>query len=499
MLADPMTFERVLCPSSIAVVGASTRGDAPGNRYVRNLRAFGYRGRIAIVHPSATEIEGEPCFRSLSDIDIEVDYAFIAVPAAAVPDLVRGAGGRVAFAQVMSSGFGETGGGEALEAELVGAARAGGVRLIGPNCLGVHSPWGRVTFVDAAPRRPGHVGVISQSGGLGVDILRCVERSGLALSGVVTTGNAADVQIVDVLRYLLDDDRTHVVGMYVEGVPGGRALFEVLHRNRFGKPVVILKGGRSRDGLAAAQSHTGVLGGDHRAWEALARQTGCVWANDLDDFIAALVALQHAPQPAGSVNDDVVLIGNGGGAGVLAADRFSAAGWRLTSLDPALVARLEALDLPPGSSYANPVDLPAGVLAVDDGRVIGNVIREVLADAQPGALLVNLNLPVIVSNTDPRRHVIENLVEATIGAHVASTAATRLALVLRGEGLDGLDDHRRRGRELAESAGVPVFGTVADAVSGLTALRDVAAYRRARLAGPMRDDDRRNTETGRTS
>lgn len=496
--ADPLPLDRVLCPSSVAVVGASTRGDAPGNRYVRNLRAFGYDGRIAIVHPSATEIEGEPCFRSLSDIDAEVDYAFIAVPAAAVPDLVRGAGGQVAFAQIMSSGFGETGGGEKLEAELVDAARTGGVRLIGPNCLGVHSPWGRVTFVDAAPHRPGHVGVISQSGGLGVDILRCVERSGLALSGVVTTGNAADVQIVDVLRYFLDDDRTHVVGMYVEGVPDGRALFDALHGNRFGKPVVILKGGRSRDGLAAAQSHTGALGGDHRAWEALARQTGCVTTNDLDDFIAALVALQHLPQPEGLVNDDVVLIGNGGGAGVLAADRFNAAGWRLTALAPALVARLEAFDLPPGSSYANPVDLPAGVLAVDDGRVIGDVIREVLADARPGALLVNLNLPVIVSNTDPRRQVVENLVEATIAAHASSTAATRLALVLRGEGLEGLEDRRQRCREIAEAAGVAVFGTVADAVSGLTALRNVAAYRHARGADPTRHAERRDIEIRRT-
>ena len=215
MRADPLPLDRVLCPSSVAVVGASTRGDALATATSATPRAFGYDGRIAIVHPSATEIEGELCFRSLSDIDAEVDYAFIAVPAAAVPDLVRGAGGQVAFAQIMSSGFGETGGGEKLEAELVDAARTGGVRLIGPNCPGVHSPWGRVTFVDAAPHRPGHVGVISQSGGLGVDILRCVERSGLALSGGSRRATPPMCRSSTCCA-TLDDDRTHVVGMYVE-------------------------------------------------------------------------------------------------------------------------------------------------------------------------------------------------------------------------------------------------------------------------------------------
>lgn len=165
-------FGPLFRPSCIAVVGASATSVSGGNRFIRNLRSFGYEGRIVPIHPSAAEVEGLPACKSLADVPGTVDYAYVAVAARNAAEVLRSGRGKVKFAQVMSSGFGETEGGADLEAELAGAAREAGVRLIGPNCLGVYSPAARVTFTEKTVAEAGPVGIVCQSGGLGIDIIR---------------------------------------------------------------------------------------------------------------------------------------------------------------------------------------------------------------------------------------------------------------------------------------------------------------------------------------
>jgi acyl-CoA synthetase (NDP forming) len=172
----------------------------------------------------------------------------------------------VRFAQVMSSGFGEVAAGRALERQLVEAARAAGVRILGPNCLGVYSPRGKVTFIGGASAEPGSVGVITQSGGLGVDIILRGQSRGLRYSGLVTIGNSADVGPADLVEYFLADPDTRVIGLYAEDIKDGRAFFRVLREARGAKPVVVLLGGQTGQGRHAAASHTGSLASGVEIW-----------------------------------------------------------------------------------------------------------------------------------------------------------------------------------------------------------------------------------------
>src|SRR5262249_52282684 len=163
--------------------------------------------------PSAREVEGLPAVPSVAALAEPVDYAYVAVGAAQVPALIRSCAGRVRIAQVMSSGFGETEGGKDLQRDLVAAARDSGVRVIGPNCLGVYSPCSRVTFTERTLAEPGSIGIVCQSGGLGIDIIRRGQNRGLRYSGLITVGNCADVQPHELLEYFIQADHTHVIGL----------------------------------------------------------------------------------------------------------------------------------------------------------------------------------------------------------------------------------------------------------------------------------------------
>ena len=193
---------------------------------------------------------------------------------------MAGANGNLKFAQVISSGFGEVSEGLDLQRDLVTKAHAGGCRVLGPNCLGFYSPRGGVTFPVDAPKEIGTIGVVSQSGGLGTDIIKRGQWRGIRFSGLVTVGNSADLGPVDLLEFYFEDPQTRVVGLYLEDIKQGRRFFNLLRSDKATKPVVILRGGKSSQGRAAALSHTGALAGDERAWEALSRQTGCVSGGD---------------------------------------------------------------------------------------------------------------------------------------------------------------------------------------------------------------------------
>ena len=471
-------FKPLFEPKAIAVIGASTKGDALPNVFIRRLREHGYAGAIYPIHLSAKEIEELPAYRSLADTPQPVDYAYIAIAAAQVPPLLREARGRVRYAQVISSGFGEVDEGKGLQEDLVAAAHAGGMRLLGPNCMGLYSSRGRITFADVGALEAGHIGVISQSGGLATDIIRRGLNRGLKFSSLVSAGNCADVGAAELLEFYLADPQTKVIGLYIETAKDGRRLFECLRAARAAKPVVILKGGRTAQGRVAAVSHTGALAGDDRAWVALARQTGCTMAETLDEFVNALLIFQAlAPQP-GQPTLRVALFGNGGGASVLATDCFARMGFEVTPFGATTLQRLAALKLPPGTSIANPVDAPVGTLRQEEGRVAEKILEAIYADGEAEALVMHLNLSVFVGRASDE--VLDNLVQAALRVQARHPGKMHFVLVLRSDGDPKLEERRRGFRAKAVALGIPVYDEILDAGRALAALATYERFVHAR-------------------
>jgi acyl-CoA synthetase (NDP forming) len=268
-----------------------------------------------------------------------------------------------------------------------------------------------------------------------------------------------------------------VIGLYLEDVKDGRRFFDLLRASRARKPVVILRGGRSRQGRAAAVSHTGAMAGDERAWECVARQAGAVLVKTVDQFIGALLAFQFLELRA-QPTQRVVLFGNGGGTSVLAADAFADCGLDVAPFDGPALERLEALKLPPGTSVANPIDAPVATLQEEEGRVANRIFDIVYESASPEAIVMHINLAAFVGRGggDP----VDNLIQAAVRARKAHAGQAHFAIVLRADGSAELDERRRHYREVALATGIPVYDELAEAAEALSAVRWVELARAAR-------------------
>lgn len=474
-------FRPLFEPRAIAVVGASATAFTPANDFIRQCVALGYRGRIVPIHPKAAQVEGFAAVPSIDALDAPVDYTYVSVAAAQVPALVASARGRTRYLQVISSGFGEVDDGVALERALAQAGREAGVRLLGPNCLGVYSPRAGLAFVGDCPAEPGPIGLVSQSGGLAVDMLLRGGARGLRFSGLVTLGNSVDLGPADLLEYLLADPTTRAIGVYLEDVRDGRRFFNVLRAAAGRKPVVVLLGGQTDAGRQAAASHTGSLASSTSVWAGLARQTGLVLTDTLDAFLDALQAFQVLVPRHDRATRRCVLFGNGGGTSVLAADAFARRGLQVAPMARAAIDALEALALPPGTSVVNPIDAPAFTLKQDEGRIAEAILEAVYAHDAPDAIVVHLNLPVFVKSADQRADFIGNLVAAALRAGARHPGAAHFVLVLRSDGSAVCDERKRTFRDTAVRAGIPVYDELVDAAGALAA---VATHERFVARGP---------------
>lgn len=470
------SFRPLFEPRTVAVLGASTKDVGIANTFIRRMKAFGYLGSLYPIHPTAPEVEGLKAYPSLAETPEPVDYAYIAVGAERIPGILAGANGRCRIAQVISSGFGEVEEGKALQEALIDGAGKGGVRVLGPNCLGTYSPRGGLTFPSDAPKEVGTIGIVSQSGGLTTDIIKRGEWRGLRFSGAVTIGNSADVKPHELVAYYLDDPQTRAIGLYLEDVKQGRAFFEML--KQAAKPIVILKGGRSNLGRLAAASHTGALAGDEKGWGALQEQTPAVLVSTVDEFIDLLLALQHFDLHPERPTRAVTLFGNGGGSSVLGTDAFAAVGLDVAPYPPEVRELLEAMKLPPGTSVANPIDTPVRTLQEKDGFVAGEILDIVYGQAHPDAVLMHLNLSAFVGrgSVDP----IDNLFTVIEHTRAKWPGGAHLALALRTDGSAALDDRRRHYREKARAIGVPVFDEIPAAAKALAGVGHLE--RRLRVA-----------------
>ncbi|SDL86352.1 Acyl-CoA synthetase (NDP forming) [Nonomuraea jiangxiensis] len=439
-------------PRAVAVVGASTTRPNFGNLFLDFYRATGVP--LVAVHPSASEVSGVPAVPSLAAAN--VDYALVAVPAERCAEVVRQASG-VPFVQVMSGGFGEAGRAE-LEGELVEAARAAGVRLLGPNCMGVYCPLGRQTFVGGGVGPAGPVALISQSGGLAGEVIKVGERRGLAFSRVVTVGNAADVSPAELLGWLARDDRTEAVGLYLEDPRDGRELYEALCS--LALPVVLLVGGRSGQGRAAAAGHTGGLVSERRIWEAVAEQSGAVLVSSQDDLIGVLAYFQaHGSRV--TAGDGVLVVGPSGGASVLAADAFDLAGVRLDPLPGDALGELRGLGV---TATGNPLEVPVGPLG--RAELVAEVIDVVVRHRPCRDVVAHVNVQAFFTYGD-RAEPLYAYARAVAGAQ-AALPGTRITLVTRNGDCApaGVEDEVRR---IAAAAGIPVYRSMEAAAVAVAA------------------------------
>jgi acetyl coenzyme A synthetase (ADP forming)-like protein len=356
-------------PKVVAVVGASRRPGKVGYELLRNLRES-FKGRLYVVNPEAKEILGVPCYPSLSDVPDDVDVAVVVVPAEKVIDVAEEAGRKgVKGLIVISSGFKEVGPeGAERERRLVEVVRRYGMRLIGPNCVGVYVPKSGMNTLFLSRERqgyPGHgfIAFASQSGAFGSAVLDWAAMRGIGISKFISYGNKADVDEVDVLKYLVEDEDTRVITLYIEGVERGREFFSTLREVTKYKPVVVLKSGRTEAGARAAASHTGSLAGSDAVYYAAFKQCGAIRAYGMEELFDLATALGMQPPAAG---DRVAVLTVGGGSGVMATDALADLGLRVPRLSDDTVAKLRKVLLPFASPY-NPVDVTGS--AVDEHLV----------------------------------------------------------------------------------------------------------------------------------
>ncbi len=473
-------FKPLFEPKTVAVLGASTNNVVIANTFIRRMKAFGYPGQIYPIHPTATQVEGLPAYPSLARTPEPVDYAYVAIGAERIPDAIAESNGRCRVAQIISSGFAEVEEGRDLERILMEKARAAKVRVLGPNTLGAYSPRGGLTFPQDAPKAVGTVGVVAQSGGLSTDIIKRGEWRGLRFSGLITIGNSADVAPYELVEYYLEDPQTKVIGLYLEDIKNGRAFFDLLRSPKANKPVIILKGGRTRQGRLAAASHTGALAGDDRAWDALPRQLPVALVSTVEEFLDALLALQFLTLRPAKPTSVVALFGNGGGSSVLGSDAFACVGLNVLPFDAPTRERLQALKLPPGTSVVNPIDTPVRTLQEKDGWVAGEILDIVLNTAKPDAVAMHLNLAAFAgrSGADP----LDNLLAVIEQTQKKWHGVAHFALALRSDGSPELDDKKRGYRAKACAAGVPVFDEIPEMAKALSIVghleRRLAAQRR---------------------
>jgi acetyl coenzyme A synthetase (ADP forming)-like protein len=369
-------------PRAVAVIGASRDPDAIGHRILEYLVRSRFSGPVYPVNPHAEVVASIPAHPSVLEIPGPVDLAVIAVPTAAVPGVIEQCGKKgVRAAIVISAGFAETGPeGRARQDELVRRARGYGMRLVGPNCLGVLNADPDVRLnASFSPVFPhwGPVAMSSQSGALGLAVLEYADEMGLGLASFVSVGNKADVSGNDLVQYWGEDPAIRVILLYLESFGNPRRFARLARAVGRGKPIVAVKAGRTAAGRRAAGSHTAALAAGETAVEALFEQAGVIRADTLEEMFDVAALLASQPLPAGP---RVAIVTNAGGPAILAADALAAAGLQVPEPTPALEARLRAV-LPASASVRNPVDMIASAGPAEYRAALGAVLADPGFDA----------------------------------------------------------------------------------------------------------------------
>ncbi len=371
-------------PGAIAFIGASSGVTKWGFNILHHLIKGGYKGDIYPINPQGGSWFGRRIYARLADVPLPVDLAVIVVPKERVTGaLIDCAAAGIRSAIIITAGFSETGPeGAALEGEVRAVAREHGIRIVGPNTMGVFSayPSPVQAVMMSSAIKPGAVAIVSQSGNLGTSMTYRFTRRGIGISRLISSGNEADLTIEDYLAYLQNDDRTRIICLYVEGLRQGRRFLETAREVALTKPIIILKGGTGATGADAAKSHTGAMAGSFAVFLSMCRQANIIPARTIDEMVDVAGLMLSQPEFTGK---RVGIVTQGGGWGVISADLCEEAGLELPPLEEGIVAMLDGF-LPPFWSRRNPIDLVA------PGRVsmITDSIGALMTHADMDAILL---------------------------------------------------------------------------------------------------------------
>ncbi|MEW9677839.1 acetate--CoA ligase family protein [Lentibacillus sp. L22] len=439
-------LQQMLNPESVAIVGVSKDFTSISGKPLKNLIRHRFKGEIYPVNPKYDEIEGFTCYSSLLDIPGEVDVALIAVSHKRMLQILDECVQKEIYHLILfGSGFAEVGeGGKQLQEEVLERASKVGIHILGPNCIGLlnvkeNIPLGFATsFETDAGFRSGNVGFASQSGALGFSLFGLAQEESIGFSYVVNTGNQMDVHTLDCMEYMLEDDDTDVVAGYLEGIPDGEMLIQLSKRaKQLGKPLILLKAGRSNLGKQAAMSHTASLTGSEVTFQAIAKQYGLVTVNDVDDMIDAMKIFARSKKAKGN---RVVTVSNSGAAGIAMADYSEPLGLELTRLSRQTKTKIEKV-IPPYGSALNPIDITAQALKEQD--ILTDTLEVLIDDDQVDVIVV----------------------QTTFGGELGKKICNKVAEIDQKTDkpivvtITGTNELTGKGRAILQNKGVPVYTT----------------------------------------
>lgn len=474
-------FDRVFCPRGVAVVGASSNLSKFGFIFYYGLKNSG--APVYPVNPKEEEVLGDRAYPTVDAIPHPVDYAVISIPASSVPKVIEDCGKKgVKAVSIYTAGYGEEGTeeGRRREKELAETARRSGVRVIGPNCIGVYCPKGRLSFFAGLPLLEGDVAFLSQSGGHAEEFAYKAENWGIGFSKIVSFGNSCDVTCEELLEYLEVDPDTKIIGIYVEGSRNGRKFFEVLRRVAAKKPVVVWKGGETEAGARAVASHTGSMAGSTQVWRATLGQAGAIPVDDFEEMADVISALRLLPLPRGR---RVAVVGAGGGAGVASTDACEKNGLKVAPLQEETMEKLRKVVPPLGTSVRNPVDLSYFVLF--NFSLMEECVRILAADPGVDMLIAHVSHLDMMMKALPTPEEEVLRVLARVKEDTKAFPDKPLAVVLALESDFEVQRRKVEVRERLVKSGMCVFPTTARAartLSHLAFLREVRERRARREA-----------------
>jgi len=471
-------LDPIFHPRGVAVVGASrdSRNPRGPGDWLHALKDAG-QPNIFPVNPNADEIDGFTAYARLTDIPGPVDHVISAIPAAYVLDMLEDASTKgVRSIHLFTAGFAETGIADRLELQQTLKSRAAelGIRLIGPNCMGLYVPEGKVSFAQQLPTDSGPVAFFSQSGTNASDATYNGAVRGLRFSKVVSFGNAIDVSASELLDYAAADPDTEIIGAYIEGMQDARDFFRSLRRASSVKPVALLKGGLLPSGGRATQSHTASLAGSGDLWAAAARQTNAVLVHNMQEMVDVLVGWRFGAAPAGP---RLGLVVGGGGVSVQGADDVEREGLELPALSKQTLSRLAEVTPIAGTGIRNPVD----TMSLWDGERVRATLDAVAEDPRIDAVIVQVGMNWGVGffggeQTEVRQRMIAEIAEARRRHRIAIAMVVPINM-----------DHRHGQSNAAlarmiSEAGLPLYYSIRDAARAMKRLHTWQIRRDERTA-----------------
>lgn len=436
---------------SIAIVGASTQEGKIGFEVVRSLTQTGFEGKIYPIHLKGKQISGIQSYKSIAEVPGEVDLAVLVTASSKAPQIIEECGKKkVKAVVIISGGFKELDEkGEQIEKETVANARKYGIRIVGPNCVGIFSPKDKIdTFFQPhyAMNRPkaGNIAVLSQSGTYGLTILEWCYDDDLGVSKFVSYGNKSDVSEIEMVAYLENDVDTKVLGIYLEGLDDGRAFQDTARGFSMKKPIVALKTGRSSEGSKAVKSHTGALAGDINVFEGAMKQCGVISTNDIREMYEVLKILALQPLPKGG---NIAMVTNGAGPCIMAIDKMQYTDLKLAKLGSETLNDLKNR-LPNYCVFDNPLDITGSA----DAEMYWVGIEALITDAN-----VDIVMPFFVFQDGPIAYTVDDLLK-----NLKELSGKKTMVCVAGGSSFTHEQHKK-----FHNIGIPVISTANNAINAL--------------------------------